>query len=44
MLSLITVLFVPLILVEYEYGMRFRGERAARMERMAEKRREKVTS
>ncbi|GAA6020641.1 hypothetical protein JCM10207_007807 [Rhodosporidiobolus poonsookiae] len=37
MLSLLNCLFVPLILLEWRYGMRFRLERAARLERLQEK-------
>jgi hypothetical protein len=45
MLSLINVLFVPLILLEWKYGMQFRLERADRLaasqERHEERAREK---
>lgn len=37
MLSIINMLFVPLIVLEWRYGMRWRAERRARLARKKEK-------
>jgi hypothetical protein len=41
MLSLLCCCFIPLIVVEWRCGMRFRGERAARLKSKAERKAEK---
>jgi hypothetical protein len=42
MLSLINVCFVPLILLEWKHGMRFRLERAKRLEASQERHEERA--